>query len=212
MMSHSPLSVVDVDVLALRYDKEQCELRLGLFRRDTEPFEGQLALPGVVLTSGERLTEGALRALRRLAESISTCHLGQIQTFDEPMRDPRGPALSIAMWAAFDSTTHFEHECTLDTVPSLAFDHNRIITVSRLILGDLLWRNDDFTRTLIGPRFSSTDAVQLTQSLIGQPIHRANLNRTLDGIKALTRAESASPHKQGRPATTWIWNDQREQR
>ena len=94
-------SLVSVDVLALRFSRAARQLELGVAARLWEPFKDQLALPGVLLGDGERLREAALRALTgKLGVADSDVRgVGQVVTFDEPTRDPRGPTLSVAMWA-----------------------------------------------------------------------------------------------------------------
>ena len=49
------LSVVSVDVLCLSFDPAAEHIRLGLVRRDSEPYAGEQALPGVTMRAGERL-------------------------------------------------------------------------------------------------------------------------------------------------------------
>ncbi len=59
--------------------------------------------------------------------------MGQLTTFDEPLRDPRGPTLSVALWAVV-AATDLESKVqwsTFDQVPDLAFDHRRIVQAGR---------------------------------------------------------------------------------
>ena len=55
----------------------------------------------MLLGDGERLRDAAVRALTgKLGVAAPTSRgVGQVVTFDEPNRDPRGPTLSVAMWA-----------------------------------------------------------------------------------------------------------------
>ena len=201
------LSIVCVDVVALSYRRDDRRVVVGVRRRTGEPFTGQLVLPGVVVTSGERLRDAAGRALAKLGLSAPDA-VGQLRTFDEPARDPRGPSLSIAMWAVFDDAAarradHAEW-FPFGEVPELAFDHNAIIEAARVLLADSLWRDARFTRALTGPVFSATDAVAITEQLDGRPPHRANLNRDLAKNAALAEAGTA-PATGGRPPKLWKW-------
>lgn len=207
LLSPKLLSIVCVDVVALSYRRDDRRIVVGVHRRTCEPFTGRLVLPGVVVTSGERLRDAAGRALRKpgLGEPAA---LGQLRTFDEPARDPRGPSLSIAMWAVFDDATaraadHAEW-FPFAEVPELAFDHNRIVGTAREVLAGALWRDTAFTRALTGPVFSATDAVAITEQLDGRPPHRANLNRDLAKNPNLTEAGTA-PASGGRPPKLWKW-------
>jgi ADP-ribose pyrophosphatase YjhB (NUDIX family) len=195
-------SYVSVDVLALRYERDDRQLRLGLHRRPIDPHAGRLALPGVLLLRGERIRVASTRALSKVdAAPLGT---GQLVTFDEPHRDPRGPTLSIATWAVVGEPGTATW-AQLDKLPGLAFDHDRIVADCRPRLADLLWRDADFTRLLTGAEFTATDAIAIHQALAGRPPDRGNLNRTLAGIPGLIRTDRQSAAGRGRPSTVWAW-------
>jgi 8-oxo-dGTP diphosphatase len=202
------LSIVCVDVVALTYDRAARRVLVGTHRRTAAPYRGKQALPGVVVHSGERLRDAAGRALEKLGITTEDPALGQLRTFDEPSRDPRGPSLSIAMWVALPDFTVSHHEPArwepLDAVPALVFDHNKIVDDARAILAERLWRDIDFTRNLTGPEFTATDAVAISEQLSGTAPHRANLNRELAHTANLVEAGTA-PGAGGRPPKLWRW-------
>ncbi len=188
-------SHVSVDVLALRYERTSRRLLLALHVRPKDPFAGSLALPGVLLLRGERIRDACARALAKV--DTTARGVGQLVTFDEPNRDPRGPTLSIATWAVA-ATPGTATWAAFDEVPSLAFDHNRIVTDCRPLLAALFWRDAEFTRLLTGDEFTATDALALHAALAGTAPDRGNLNRTLAGIP-LTRTNRRSSSGRGRP-------------
>lgn len=201
-MTPTPATHVSVDVLALRFDRGARALELATHVRPFDPFAGELALPGVLLLADETIAHAARRALAKVdAETVAT---GQLLTFDEPNRDPRGPTLSVATWAvvapgAGDSAVWHG----LDATPHLAFDHDAILATTRPLLASLLWRDLAFTRALTGRAFSAGDAVALTQALVGK-VDRGNLNRDLARLPGLERGEAAADGP-GRPGRTWTW-------
>jgi 8-oxo-dGTP diphosphatase len=200
---------VSVDVLALHFDRSARRIAVGLTTRTWEPFRGQLALPGVLLGDGERLRDAATRALTsKLGVTGSAISgIGQVVTFDEPNRDPRGPTLSIAMWAGVTSPAVSGVWASLDELPDLAFDHRRIVDDCRAILAGLLWRDPALSRALTGQRFPTADAVDITASLTGRSPDRGNLNRTLRGVPGLHRTEErVAARSTGRPAAVWKWD------
>ncbi|MFC7616192.1 NUDIX domain-containing protein [Actinokineospora soli] len=139
-----------MDVLALTFDPRSKAVLLGVAPRAHEPYAGAMALPGVLLGKGERLRDAARRAvidkLGMPPTAISAT--GQLTTFDEPSRDPRGPTLSIALWSTLDVSEANGDRVTwtpLDDVPPLAFDHDRIVSDCRPMLADRLWRDPAFT-------------------------------------------------------------------
>ncbi|ANZ38002.1 DNA hydrolase [Lentzea guizhouensis] len=202
-------TLVSVDVIALRFDPDARAVLLGVAPRAHEPFAGELALPGVLLGRGERLRDATTRAVTGklgLAEKSITA-TGQLATFDEPSRDPRGPTLSIALWATTTRPGENGHLtwARLDDVPALAFDHNRIVADCRPLLADKLWRDVRFTAGLLGREFTTAQALDVTESLTGDRPYPANLGRTMDrvpGLERTTQHASALP-KGGRPPLVW---------
>lgn len=191
-----------MDVLALRYERSIRRVRLGLHRRTVEPFAGELALPGVLLRRGERIRDAAARALAKI--DVRSDAAGQLVTFDEPNRDPRGPTLSIATWAVTTDAGSATWQA-FDELPDLAFDHRRIVADCRPRLAGMLWRDPDFTRRLTGDEFLATDALALQAELTGTAPDRGNLNRTLAGLPGLTRTDRLASTGRGRPGTVWAW-------
>ncbi|MGK8512467.1 NUDIX hydrolase [Nocardia asiatica] len=201
-------SVVSVDVVALRFWDEDGAVRFGIAPRAREPFAGRLALPGVLLGRGERLAVAARRAVRTKlgVPEAAIGSVGQLVTFDEPNRDPRGPTLSIAMWAVVGPHEGPARWTGFDEVPELAFDHDRIVAVARGVLTRLLWRDLPFTRALLGAEFPATRAVAATAALSGTRPDPANLNRTLAAIPGLARTtERRRVKATGRPAAVWAF-------
>lgn len=203
-------STVSVDVVALRFWPPDAAVTYGIAARGHEPFTGQLALPGVLLGRGERLAEAAVRAVRTKLGVPATAlgPVGRLVTFDEPHHDPRGPALSLVMWAVTGPHAGPARWASFDDSPDLAFDHNAIVTAARGLLAGLLWKDLTLTRALLGPRFPATRAVDLTASLSGTRPDAANLNRTLAGIPGLAKtAERRRTKATGRPAAVWAFTN-----
>lgn len=199
-------SVVSVDVVALTYDRAARRVLFAAPERPREPYRGEIALPGVVVHSGERLVEAAARALDKVAVPSPPGALGQLRTFDEPTRDPRGPSLSVAMWAAyapFGAPAPGGPWFPVDDAPHLAFDHDQILAASRELVAGMLWRDLGLTRALTGPELTATDAVAITEQLTGH-VHRGNLNRDLARLSGLVEAGLAHGGR-GRPAKVWRW-------
>ena len=200
---------MSVDVLALRFDRTTRRIELGIAARAQDPFRGQLALPGVLLGLGERLHDAALRALtgKLGVAPDAVSGIGQLVTFDKPNRDPRGPTLSIAMWAGITQPAESAVWTPFDRLPELAFDHQRIVEDSRELLAGALWRDTSLSRALTGRRFPTADALDITATLTGRAPDRGNLNRTLKAVHGLHRTEErVAARSTGRPAAVWEWD------
>ncbi|MBF6135351.1 NUDIX hydrolase [Nocardia otitidiscaviarum] len=202
-------SAVSLDVVTLRYGRDDSTVTLGIAARQWDPFAGALALPGVLLHRGERLATAARRAVHTKlgVPEDAIAAVGQLVTFDEPNRDPRGPTLSIAMWAVVTDRGDAAAEWVpFDRVPPLAFDHNGIVDTARTLLAAMLWKDLAFTRALVGEQFPATRAVELTTALDGTRPDPGNLNRTLAALPGLTRTgERVRVKATGRPAAIWTF-------
>ncbi|MDN5757351.1 MAG: NUDIX hydrolase [Tomitella sp.] len=209
-------SSVSVDVVALRFDNPEAgRLRFAAAPRRREPYTGRLALPGVLLHAGERLQNAARRGVgtKLGIPDDAIVDTGQLAVFDEPSRDPRGPTLSVAMWAVIGSADYVPtddidvHWLAFEDVGTLAFDHNRMVAHGQSILGEqLLWRHDAFTRAIMGPAFPATYAVAVTAALTGARPDAGNLNRTLKSLPGLARTdERMQVRATGRPSVVWKW-------
>lgn len=204
-MDRPKSSTVSVDVLTLRYNTVARQVEVAVGVRQTEPYIGLLALPGVVLHEGERLADAAARAaLEKLGLTLRA--QGQLTVFDEPHRDPRGATLSVAMWGvAEDDDEGSAQWFSLDDLPPLAFDHTLMIAECRPLLVEHLWRDLTFTRALTGPTFPVSAAVAITRSMTGTSPDRGNLNRRLASVKGLGVSHRKVVLGRGRPGTLWEW-------
>lgn len=204
-MERPASSTVSVDVLTLRYNPDLRDVEIAVSPRTSDPYVGQLALPGVRVWEGERLAEAAQRAVRTKLH-LDLRAFGQLTVFDEPSRDPRGATLSLAMWGvAEDAEGEGVQWYAMDDMPQLAFDHNRIVDECRPLLVERLWRDLAFTRALTGPTFPVSAAVAITRSVTGTSPDRGNLNRRLASVKGLGVSTRRVVLGRGRPGTLWEW-------
>ena len=137
-----PRPSVSVDIVIIR--KIEGEYQVLLIKRAQEPFQGSYALPGGFVDIEETLENAAAREL--LEETgIEVEQLFQIQTFSAVNRDPRGRVISTAFCGLIfnnDSQPIAGSDASnvswfsLENLPELAFDHEKIIqlTISKMDL------------------------------------------------------------------------------
>jgi 8-oxo-dGTP diphosphatase len=126
-----PAVTTDIVIFTIR-DKR---LKLLLIRRGNEPHKGIWALPGGFLQLDEDVESGARRELAE-ETGISGVYLEQLYTFGAVDRDPRERVISIAYYALIASDKIVLQAATdaqaadwfsMDDLPALAFDHNKIV-------------------------------------------------------------------------------------
>ncbi|MEL6456897.1 MAG: NUDIX domain-containing protein [Cyanobacteria bacterium J06641_2] len=133
---------VGVDNAIFSVDIAQNRLMVLLVMRSCEPFANTWGLPGTLVREGESLENAAYRIM---AEKIcvENLYLEQLYTFGGPKRDPREASDSYGvryLSVSYFALVRFE-EAKLITdsvgdvawypikeIPSLAFDHNEIIS------------------------------------------------------------------------------------
>lgn len=130
--------MLTVDVVLFRAAAAVDEVLL--VRRSNEPFAGRWALPGGFVDEHEKPQHAARR---ELAEETCVAYAGpleQVGAFGDPGRDPRGWTVTIAYRGrleagdgdqargADDAEEAAWH--SLEALPSLAFDHDRILAAA----------------------------------------------------------------------------------
>ncbi len=117
--------------------------RLVLVTRKNPPYKGKFALPGGFVEIGESTEEAAAReAFEETGLSVKIIKL--VGVYSDPHRDPRGHTVSVCYLANgfgelksgsdADSAELFE----LDTIPELAFDHNKIVNDAKSDINAIL--------------------------------------------------------------------------
>jgi len=132
---------VGVDIVIFSVDTEQNRLLLLLVMRHDSPFVGQWCLPGTLVQQGESLEQAADRALSEKVR-VHSLYLEQLFTFGGPHRDPREGDhrfgvryLSVSYFAfvRFADAKLIADGVSgiawypLEQIPTLAFDHNKIV-------------------------------------------------------------------------------------
>lgn len=169
-MSGSPRSAasVTVDVVALSVPRHRLEVLL--VRRGRPPYEDRWALPGGFVEPDEDLASAAVRELEEeTAVRLDPGRLGQLATYGDPGRDPRGRTVSVVHLALLPepgdprggddaSEARWWPVETLGGVtleaggaPELAFDHGRILADALGDVGRRLEQTGLATDALPGP-------------------------------------------------------------
>ena len=92
--SEYPIFSVTVDVVCLTVRRDSFQVLL--VERGSDPFEGQLALPGGFVEIDEELEHAARRELQEETSIDGPYFIEQLATYGTPDRDPRGRMVSIA--------------------------------------------------------------------------------------------------------------------
>ncbi|MGB3755656.1 MAG: NUDIX domain-containing protein [Rivularia sp. (in: cyanobacteria)] len=172
---------VGVDNAIFSVDIAQNRLLILLIMRPSEPFAKTWGLPGTLVREGESLEDAAYRIM---AEKIcvENLYLEQLYTFGGPQRDPREASDSYGvryLSVSYFALVRFE-EAQLITdsvadvawypvkeIPSLAFDHNEIISYGHKRLRNKL-QYSPVAFDVLPEKFTLNDLYQFYTTVLGE--------------------------------------------
>jgi len=119
--------------------------KLVLVKRKNPPYEGNFALPGGFVEIGESTEKAASReAFEETGLSIEILKL--IGVYSDPERDPRRHTVSVCYLAKGDGDLKSGSDADavelfeLDSIPELAFDHNKMINDAKSDINAVLYQ------------------------------------------------------------------------
>ena len=113
----------------------EIEPQVLLIERGNEPYKGYWAFPGGFLNMDETTEQCAIRELEEeTGMKIGKVH--QIGAYSKVDRDPRGRVISVVYLAIIDKPVEVKGQddatkaqwWPINSLPSLAFDHDEIMT------------------------------------------------------------------------------------
>ena len=118
-------------------------LSVLLIERANDPFKGCWAFPGGFMDMEENAEDCAKRELME-ETGMEVRSLEYIGTFSEVNRDPRGRTITFAYYAVVEKSDVIGADDAsrakwfpIDSIPSLAFDHEEILRTALKVLNDL---------------------------------------------------------------------------
>ena len=193
-----PHPSVTTDCVIFGFDGSR--LKVLLVERGVEPFKGKWALPGGFLRMDESAEQGALRELQE-ETGLKTAYIKQFHTFTDPDRDPRERVITIAYYAlvrlqdvvAGDDAARAEW-FALDEVPSLAFDHDRILrTALQEIRRQIHFEPVGFE--LLPSEFTIKELQLLYEAILDVKFDRRNFYKKMQHLELLTQVKTSAQER-----------------
>lgn len=189
-----PRPAVTVDCVVFGFDEGALEVLL--IQRRVPPFEHTWALPGGFVQMDESLEDAARRELAE-ETGITRVFLEQLCTFGEPERDPRGRVITVAYYALAKLTDHVVRAATdaesvawfqVRDLPTLAFDHERIIEVAHdRLRGKVRYAPLGFE--LLPPRFTLTELQRLYETILETELDKRNFRKKILAMDLLVETD-----------------------
>ena len=178
---HYPISV---DSVVFGYAERK--LMVALIQRKKTPFIGMWAIPGGFMEGNETVEETALRELKE-ETGIDNVYLEQFHVFNKPGRDPRGPTVTIALFALVNYEQYSLH-ATEETakaiwwpayeIPHLAYDHNEIYDRALQALRVAL-RTRPLAFALLPKKFTLTQLQDLSEQVFKISLDKRNFRKKI---------------------------------
>jgi 8-oxo-dGTP diphosphatase len=167
-----PHPAVTTDNIIFGFDGDA--LNLLLVQRGIEPYKGCWAFPGGFLNMDETAEEGAARELKE-ETNMSDVYMQQLQAFSTVNRDPRERVITIAFYALVRQKAYRVISgddaadvrwFNLKKLPSLAFDHDRILKMAVERLKERIYFEPIGFR-LLDENFTVSDLKRLYELILG---------------------------------------------
>ena len=187
-----PHPAVTTDCVIFGFDGS--DLKVLLIERGIEPFKGKWALPGGFLKMDETAHEGALRELQE-ETGMKNAYIRQFHTFTEPGRDPRERVITIAHYALVrlqevkggDDAAQARW-FTMDEIPPLAFDHDRILRMAQKMLRERI-HFEPVGFELLPETFTMKQLQNLYEAILDVHFDRRNFAKKMFHLGLLIQTE-----------------------
>lgn len=208
-----PHPAVTTDCVIFGYDIKE-GLSVLLVERGGEPFKGCLAFPGGFMKIDEDAETGALRELKE-ETGLETSQVEQFGCFTDVNRDPRERVITIAFMSLVKKTdVHGGDDAAaaswypISEVPSLAFDHDRILRVALSRLKEQIhFKPVGFE--LLPEVFTLPQLQSLYESILEVTFDRRNFASKMLKLGILEEVEKRQPGTASRIPSKYKFNKER---
>lgn len=204
---HFPRPNIAVDCVVFGLDAEDL-LKIVLIQRKLPPFQGEWALPGGFVRVEESLDNAARRELQE-ETGLENIFLEQLYTFGDVDRDPRERVITVAYYALVNLWEYNIKAATdasdtawlaVSALPSLAFDHNKIVQVALSRLNGKV-RYEPIGFELLPKKFTLTQLQKLYETILEQKLDKRNFRKKILGMNLLIELDEMQknvPHRSAR--------------
>ncbi len=207
-------SAFSVDNIIFGFDGD--ELKVLLIKRSQDPYGGQWALPGDIVSPDEDLDAAAERVLKQLT-GLQNVYLEQVYTFGKVDRHPRGRVITIAYYSLINiakvkiRAASFAEEVSwkaVSSISTLAFDHLDIMETCRTRLRqELKLRPVGFE--LLPEKFTLTELQRLYEVILEQDLDKRNFRKKILGMSILNSLNEYQKGVSHRPAMLYSFDPEK---
>ena len=186
-------------------------IKVLLIQRGIEPFKGKWAFPGGFMKMDETAEDCAKRELEE-ETGLKNTSVEQFYTFTDVNRDPRERVITIAHYALVrlsevkgGDDASFAQWFSMDEIPSLAFDHDRIL---RMAINQLKERIcfEPIGFDLLPEVFTMSKLQNLYEAILEVKFDRRNFYNKMLKLGILSEAEPRPKNASRRTPSKYRFN------
>ena len=186
-------------------------IKMLLIQRGIEPFKEKWAFPGGFMKIDETAEECAKRELEE-ETGLKNAAVEQFYTFSDVNRDPRERVITVAHYALVrlsevkgGDVAASARWFAMDEVPSLAFDHDRILRMAVNRLKERICF-EPIGFELLPEVFTMTELQNLYEAILEVKFDRRNFYNKMLKLGILTEAEPRPANASRRTPSKYRFN------
>ena len=186
-------------------------IKVLLIQRGIEPFKGKWAFPGGFMNIDETVEECAKRELEE-ETGLKNVSVEQFYTFSDVNRDPRERVITVAHYALVKLSevkggddAASARWFSMDEVPSLAFDHDRILRMAVNRLKERICF-EPIGFELLPEIFTMTELQNLYKAILEVTFDRRNFYNKMLKLGIITEAEPRPANAARRTPSKYRFN------
>lgn len=207
-----------IHVIASIFTIDKSILKVLLIKRKNNPFKDMWSLVGGALYNNETIEEGINREVKEKI-GIKIPSLEMYDVFSDIDRSPLMRMIGIGYIGLIDSNKVIILKETLKTldsewyplykIPSLAYDHNKILDKAVLVLKDKII-NTDILKILYPNGFALPEIQKLYESVLNKELDRRNFRKKMLGLNLIYDTGKTAKFEGNKPAKLYKFNQKND--
>ena len=205
-----------IHLISSIFTVEEGVLKVLLIKRNNEPFKDKWALVGGAMYNNELIETAALRELKEKT-NIDDIELTFVGVEDSLDRSPLQRMFAFNFIGLVDiEKVHVLKETTktndadwfsIDNIPSLAYDHNKVLNQSIEKLKEMII-SSNILKKLYPNGFTIPEIHKVYESILGVEIDRRNFRKKLISQNIIIDTNETSNFEGKKPAKKYKFNDE----